>query len=78
MTPGKFYENRMGFYYYCNRVENRQAWIDLIESYQHGQLLQAGGGAIPIEDAQYYIEVTDEGEVERLKGVLQRWQHKYQ
>jgi hypothetical protein len=71
MTPGKFYENRMGFFYYCNRIENGLMWLDLVESYQHGELLQATGGAMKIEDAQYYVEVTDQAEIERLTRMLQ-------
>jgi hypothetical protein len=72
MKPGSFYENHMQFYYYCNRVEGDLMWLDLVESYQHGDLLQAWGGAQKLEYANYYVGVTDPNVVARLQELVER------
>jgi hypothetical protein len=72
MKVGGFYENFMGFYYYCNRIEGDLMWLDLIESYQHGELFQAWGAAQKLEHANYYVEVSDEKEVERLRTIVEQ------
>jgi len=72
MKPGSFYENHMRFYYYCNRVEGDLMWLDLVESYQHGDLLQAWGGAQKLKYANYYVEVTDPNLIARLQELVER------
>lgn len=72
MKPGSFYENCMGFYYYCDRIEGDEMWIDLVESYQHGDLFQAWGGAQKLEHANYYVEVTDGKEIARLREIVEK------
>jgi hypothetical protein len=44
LETGKFYlAPRTGFYYYCRLVGGQIVTLDLVESYQHGDLLQAIG-----------------------------------
>jgi len=72
MTPGKFYENRMGFYYYCDKIESGLIWLYLVESHQHGELLQTGEFGIEMEHARHYVEVTEDDEIARLSTMLAR------
>jgi len=69
-TPEKFYAiPRLHNYYYCDSiVGNTVTWV-LVESYQHGDLLQATLTQ-DIKYAQHYIEVTDNKRVERLRKML--------
>jgi len=68
--PGKFYEAPgLGFFYYCEGVENGVAALCLVESFQHGQLVQ---GRIKMK-AQYgdrYIPVSDKVTIARLQRRL--------
>jgi hypothetical protein len=70
--PGQFYESPgLGFYHYCETVRDGIATVHLVESFQHGQLLQA---TVTME-AKYenrYIPVTDEQILKRLKRRLDR------
>ncbi len=43
----------------------------LIESYQHGHLFQAKM-RVPISDAGYYIEITDDNEITRLRPLYKQ------
>ncbi len=71
--PGKFYEAPgLGYFYFCERVrDDGIAEIWMVESFQHGQLLQA---KLTME-AKYgnrYIPVTDKTTIERLQRRLDR------
>lgn len=68
--PGKFYAiPRLHNYYYCDSInDDTVTWI-LIESYQHGDLLQATLTQ-DIKYAHYYIEVTEKTRLERLRKML--------
>ena len=70
-SPGKFYEAPgLGYFYFCERVRDdgiAEMWI--VESFQHGQLLQA---KLTME-AKYgnlYIPVTDKQTIKRLQRRL--------
>lgn len=72
-VPGKFYEAPgLGYFYFCERVRGDGiAEIWMVESFQHGQLLQAK----LTMDAKYgnlYIPVTDKSTLERLQRRLDR------
>jgi hypothetical protein len=70
--PGQFYESPgLGFYHYCETVKNGIATVYLVESFQHGQLIQA---TVTME-AKYgnrYLPVTDEQILKRLRRRLDR------
>ena len=68
--PGKFYTiPRLHNYYYCDSIiDGTVTWI-LVESHQHGDLLQATLTQ-DIKYSQYYIEVTDNKRLERLRKML--------
>ena len=70
---GKFYEAPgLGYFYFCEQVrDDGIAEIWMVESFQHGQLLQA---KLTME-AKYgnlYIPVTDKSTIERLQRRLDR------
>jgi len=69
---GKFYFNpKMEFFYFCEAIENDSATIYLVESYQHGHLLQVVFKQAT-KYSKYYIEVTNDSEIKRLTKLLQR------
>lgn len=69
LRPGAFYYNPdFEFSYFCHTIEGEIATILLVESYQHGTLLQAALN----QDIKYqdqYVEISDETEIQRLKRV---------
>ena len=71
--PGKFYEAAgLGYFYFCEGVKNSIADIILIESFQHGQLLQATL-KLDVKYAKHYISVTDKNTLQRLQLRLDRY-----
>ena len=69
LQPGRFYFNpNMEFSYYCQKIEGDTATMLLVESYQHGMLVQAAyTQSVKYQDQ--YVEITDEEEIARLKRV---------
>ncbi len=67
---GKFYSSpNLGFFYYCKEIDDDSvSWI-LIESYQHGQLIQVEFKQT-IEAKSQYVEVTDQNDLDRLNERL--------
>lgn len=69
--PGKFYEAPgLGYFYFCERVRNdgiAELWM--VESFQHGQLVQVKL-TMEAKCGNLYIPVTDKGTIERLQGRL--------
>ena len=59
-------------YYYCDKIENDMVSLILIESYQHGKLLQAMIKQ-KIENCVHYIEVEEKNKINKLKLL----HHKY-
>ncbi len=71
LRAGKFYYNpKLHFSYYCERVNNNRATMVLIESQQSGMLVQARGDFLT-EDSKRYVEITEQGEIQRLKRVYE-------
>jgi hypothetical protein len=67
---GKFYtQPQLKFSYYCHSIENGEAAIYLVESFQHGLLVQ-GRMMTPLDQAKFYVEITDEKEIARLKELF--------
>ena len=66
-VAGKFYEAAgLGFFHFCRSVTNDSAEVWLVESFQHGHLLQAQM-ILEMKAAEKYIEVTDQSVIERLE-----------
>lgn len=76
IKKGCFYVNpELNFFYYCERIEgDLVSWI-LIESYQHGSLIQAKFTQSK-EDASDYVEVKDKKELDRLRDMLKKFMKK--
>jgi len=73
---GKFYYNPiLEFFYYCDSIEDGTVKMYLIESYQHGQLVQAQF-TFSTKFSNRYIEVTNEKEIERLEKLLNRMKNR--
>jgi hypothetical protein len=71
IAPGKFYSNpKLHMYYYCASVDNNNliTWI-LIESYQHGNLIQATFTQ-EAKYGHYYVEVDEPKKLDQLKRLL--------
>jgi hypothetical protein len=66
---GTFYfEPTLEYSYYCHRLKGSQARMFLVESYQHGTLVQV----IMTMDTKFqrrYVEITDADEIQRLRRV---------
>jgi Restriction endonuclease len=70
--PGKFYEApELGYCYFCERVKDGIAEMCMVESFQHGQLIQARF-TMDAKYAKMYIPVTDKTTIERLQRRLDR------
>ncbi len=69
-TEGEFYEQpQAASYYYCEGVQGYLAHLYLVESFQHGQLIQADF-YVKIEYASLYVPVSDEATIQRLQHRL--------
>lgn len=69
LKPGGFYFNpNLEFSYYCHAIEGEIATLLLVESYQHGMLLQAAYKQ-NIKYQDQFVEITNEAEIQRLKRV---------
>jgi hypothetical protein len=69
---GKFYESpRLAAYYYCNSILDDIAELYMVESFQHGRLIQAKF-TLKIEQASHYIEVKDSSTIRRLQRRLDK------
>ncbi|MCH8342390.1 MAG: restriction endonuclease [Planctomycetes bacterium] len=72
IEPGKFYFcPSLVFSYFCKAVEGDDVTWILLESYQHGTLIQAEIGQ-KRECSKYYVEITDPEEIKRLVRMLDR------
>jgi hypothetical protein len=74
LEAGKFYtQPGLKFFFYCEKTSATQAFLALIESYQHGHFVTASI-VVPIPAANpYYIEITEPNEIERLKKLYERF-----
>jgi hypothetical protein len=70
LQEGKLYSQSMGFYYYCRKIETDTITMDLIESYQHGDLFQVFGIKQDVKYEKRYVEVSDPKIIARLRKML--------
>ncbi len=72
VQSGQFYELPSMFNrYYCEKIEGDLVTWTLVESYQHGHLIQAKFTQ-KIKYSSHYVQVTDSKILERLKEMLAR------
>jgi hypothetical protein len=70
LKPGRFYFSpSVGYYYYCDKVIGDLVYFVLVESYQHGSLIQAKYTQ-KLEWSKKYVEVTDKGKLALLQKLL--------
>jgi len=74
LEAGKFYSQaRLKFFFYCERTTDTEAFMCLVESYQHGKIVQASF-SVPLPEANpYYMEITDVDEIQRLRRMYDRY-----
>lgn len=76
VVPGRFYElPEMFNRYYCEKIDGDLVTWTLLESYQHGLLVQANITQ-KVKYQNHYIEVTDEVVLHRLHAMLARFKAK--
>lgn len=69
-AEGKFYEQpQLATCYYCERIEGNLATIYLVESFQHGRLIQAKM-TVEKKYANLYVPVSDKAVIQRLQRRL--------
>jgi hypothetical protein len=69
LEAGRFYANpNLGFNYYCEKIENTTATLFLVESYQHGNLIQ-GRYRQDIRYQHQYAPVSGATEEQRLRKI---------
>lgn len=72
LKVGSFYEQQaLCNRYYCEKIDGEMVTWILVESYQHGHLFQATLKQ-KIEFSKFYVEVTDEKVLIRLRAMLAR------
>lgn len=70
---GKFYEApKLYNSYFCEKIEENIASLILIESYQHGKLLQARL-KLDVKFSGHYIEITNKKTLSHLKALLEKF-----
>ncbi len=70
LEAGKYYHNpKLDFYYYCETIKDETAYVYVVETYQHGRLIQMYG-PMDISNAKDLIEVSDKSVLKRLKKRL--------
>lgn len=73
LTAGKFYFTPgIHNYYYCEKIENDIAHFILVETYQHGMLLQCRM-TLSTKYSSHYLEVTDKKKLYRLENMHKRF-----
>jgi hypothetical protein len=73
LQPGNYYYNpRLRFSYYCEKIKKKRATIVLVESYQGEKLFQARGIISPNLFTQF-VEVTEQSEIHRLSKMYERF-----
>lgn len=72
LEGGRFYEQpQLAMYYFCEDVEADLAHLYLVESFQHGQLIQAEF-TVKTEYANRYVPISDKAVIQRLQRRLDR------
>ena len=73
IQPGQFYELPLLFNrYHCEKIEGDLVTWTLLESYQHGQLVQATLKQ-DLKYSSHYVHITDDDVLKRLEKMLTRW-----
>lgn len=73
IRPKRFYRNNLGFYYYCESVQDGTARIYLVESWQRGQLIQAlFDQKLIYATKDRYEEVNDREQISKFRKQLQK------
>lgn len=71
LKPSNFYFSPgIGYYYYCDKIIDDLVHFVLVESYQHGRLIQAKYTQKK-EWSKKYVEVTDKKKLAFLRKLLQ-------
>lgn len=69
-AAGQFYEQpQLEMYYFCESVAGEVAHLYLVESFQHGQLIQAEF-TMKTEYANRYVPISDQAVIQRLQRRL--------
>jgi hypothetical protein len=68
-VPGQFYELPQLAMYFCKSIQGDVAHLSLIESFQHGQLIQ-GEFQQETKYSESYVPVTPKATIERLQRRL--------
>jgi hypothetical protein len=72
LVGGRFYEQpQLAMYYFCESVQADLTHLYLVESFQHGQLIQAEF-TVKMEYANRYVPVSDQAVLQRLRRRLDR------
>jgi hypothetical protein len=72
LKVGTFYEQPQNLmYYYCDEINGNVARLYLIESFQLGQLIQTEF-TVETQQANYFVPVSDEATIQRLRLRLER------
>lgn len=75
LQPGHFYfSQKLGFSYYCLDIVDDLVTMIMVESYQHGRLIQVVYQQ-KVEYQNHYIEITNVSEIDRLKQVGEKILH---
>ena len=73
LKPGKFYLiPSLHNYYYCKSITNDTVTWILVESYQHGRLVQSSLEQ-DVQYSSYYVEVTDKKKLHHLQTMLSNY-----
>jgi hypothetical protein len=69
LVPNRLYRDPgTNFAYICEHLDGDNAWMFLIEGYQHGNAIQVEF-TMSVEYASKYLEITDAKEIDRLMKV---------
>jgi len=72
LKEGHFYvDSKLNFFYFCEKIESDTVYWILVESYQHGKLLQVKFTQ-STEYARHYVEVKDKEDLKRLNLMLNK------
>lgn len=70
---GEFYVNpNLGFNYFCEKIHEEEITLVLVESYQHGTIIQARI-TLGIDQADHFLPIKDGEEIKRLQKIYKRY-----
>ncbi len=72
LKEGHFYvDPKLNFFYFCEKIKDDTVYWILVESYQHGDLLQVKFTQ-STEYAKHYVEVKDKEDLKKVKLMLNK------